>query len=342
MQYLYDPSTMMKKEFKEIKKKAIISEKYGTPDTLKVGEVDKPIPKDKEVLVKVYASSINFGNLALLTGKPLPVRLAFGLKKPKYRIPGGDIAGVVEAIGKDVTKLQIGNRVYGDLASSVWGAFAEYAAVDEIVLALMPSNLSFTEIAGVPMAGTTALQAIRDIGKVRAGQNVLIHGASGGVGTFAVQIAKALGAEVTAVVSTRNVDIVKSLGADHVIDYKKDYFANDSKTFDVIFGVNGSQSIFTYKKKLKENGVFIHVGGANSQFYQTMLLGPLLSLFGKKKFIPFLQRPNQQDLVFINGLIEEGKVKPVMDRSYSLKEVPKAFQYFEKGHAQGKVIITIE
>ncbi|WP_312096102.1 NAD(P)-dependent alcohol dehydrogenase [Niallia sp.] len=322
--------------------KAIISEKYGTPDTLKLGEVDKPIPKSNEVLVKVYASSINFGNLALLTGKPLPVRFVFGLWKPKYRIPGGDVAGVVEAVGRDVTQLQIGDRVYGDLANSGWGALAEYVAAGEKELALMPSNLFFTEMAGVPMAGTTALQAIRDIGKVRAGQKILIHGASGGVGTFAVQIAKALGAEVTAVVSTRNVELVKSLGADHVMDYRKTDFVNDGKTFDVIFGVNGSQSIFTYKKKLKDNGVFIHVGGANSQFYQTMLVGPLLSIFGKKKFITFLQRPNQQDLVFINGLIEEGKVKPVMDRGYSLKEVPKAFQYFEKGHAQGKVIITIE
>ncbi|MCF2649309.1 NAD(P)-dependent alcohol dehydrogenase [Niallia circulans] len=322
--------------------KAIISEKYGMPETLKLGEVDKPIPKHNEVLVKVYASSINFGNLALLTGKPLPVRFVFGLRKPKYRIPGGDIAGVVEAIGKDVTQIQIGDQAYGDLANNGWGAFAEYVAVDEKTVALMPSNLSFTEIAGVPMAGTTALQAIRNIGKVRTGQEILIHGASGGVGTFAVQIAKALGAEVTAVVSTRNVDLVKSLGADHVIDYKKDDFVNDTKTFDTIFGVNGSQSIFTYKKKLKENGVFIHVGGANNQFYQTMLLGPLLSLFGKKKFITFLQRPNQQDLVFINGLIEEGKVKPIMDRSYSLNDVPEAFQYFEKGHSQGKVIITME
>lgn len=322
--------------------RAIISERYGTPDTLKLVEVAKPAPKENEVLIKVYASSLNFGNLALLTGKPLPVRFVFGLMKPKYRIPGGDIAGIVEAIGKDVTKIRIGDQVYGDLASSGWGAFAEYVVVDEKVLANMPSNLSFTEMAGVPMAGTTALQATRNIGKVKAGQKVLIHGASGGVGTFSVQIAKAFGAEVTAVVSTRNVDLVRSLGADRVIDYKKDDFLNDSETFDVIFGVNGSQSIFTYKKKLKTNGVFIHIGGANSQFYQILLLGPLLSLFGKRKFRSFLQRPNQQDLMVIKELIQEGKVIPVIDRRYSLSEVPQALQYFEKGHSQGKVIITME
>lgn len=321
--------------------KAIISEKYGTSDTLKLAEVAKPTPKQNQVLVKVHAASMNYGNLALLTGKPLPVRFAFGLRKPKYRIPGGDVAGVVEAKGENVTQFQIGDRVYGDLSSSGWGAFAEYVAVDENALAIMPSNLGFTEMAGVPMAGTTALQAIRDIGKVKAGQHVLIHGASGGVGTFAVQIANALGAEVTAVVSTRNVDLVKSLGADHVIDYRKEEFVNADETFDVIFGVNGLQSISTYKRKLKEHGVFIHVGGATSQFYQTLLVGPLISLFGKKIFLSFMQKANQSDLVFMNGLIEEGKVKPVIDRSYTLSEVPKAFQYFEEGHSRGKVVITV-
>lgn len=322
--------------------KAIISEKYGTPDTLKLAEVAKPTPKQNQVLVKVQAASLNYGNLALLTGKPLPVRLAFGLRKPKYLIPGGDVAGVVEAKGENVTQFQIGDRVYGDLSSSGWGAFAEYVAVDENALAIIPSNLGFTEMAGVPMAGTTALQAIRNIGKVKAGQHVLIHGASGGVGTFAVQIAKALGAEVTAVVSTRNVELVKSLGADHVFDYRKDDFVNDGETFDVIFGVNGAQSISTYKRKLKDHGVFIHVGGATSQFYQTLVVGPLLSLFGKQKYVSFMQKANHSDLVFMNGLIEEGKVKTVIDRSYSFSEVPQAFRYFEEGHSRGKVVITVE
>ncbi|MCG7345984.1 NAD(P)-dependent alcohol dehydrogenase [Sporosarcina sp. ACRSL] len=320
--------------------KAIISEQYGTPDTFALREVVAPVPKEDQVLVRVHASSVNFGNLVLLRGKPFPVRFVFGLTKPKYNIPGGDIAGIVEAIGENVTRFQVGDEVYGDLSSSGWGAFAEYVATDEKALAPKPGNLSFTEAAAVPMAGITALQAIRDKGMVKDGQKVLIHGASGGVGTFAVQIAKAFGAEVTAVVSTRNVDIVKSLGADHVIDYKKEDFGSLDRTYDVIFGVNGSQSISTYKRKLKENGRFIHVGGSESQMYQTML-GPLLSVFGKKKFITFLQRANQQDLLVMKELIEEGKVKPVIDRTYSLSEIPQAFHYFQEGHSQGKVMITI-
>lgn len=321
--------------------KAILSEKYGTPDTLKLSEIAIPTPQSDQVLVKIHASSINFGNLVLLTGKPLPARFVFGLMKPKYPIPGGDIAGMVEAIGEKVTQFQVGDEVYGDLSSSGWGAFAEYVAVDEKRLAIKPRNLSFTEAAAVPMAGLTALQAIRDKGMVRAGQEVLIHGASGGVGTFAVQIAKAFGAEVTAVVSTRNIDIAKSLGADHVMDYKEEDFESHDHTYDVIIGVNGSQSISTYKRKLKENGKFIHVGGTENQMYQTMMLGSLLSMIGKKKFKPFLQRADQQDLMVLKELIEEGKVKPVIDRTYSLSEIHEAIRYFEEGHSQGKVIITI-
>lgn len=321
--------------------KAIISEKYGTPDTLKLSEVTSPTPSENQVLIRVRASSINYGNLVLLTGKPFLARFAFGLMKPKYRIPGGDVSGIVEDIGKKVTQFQVGDEVYGDLSSSGWGTFAEYVAVEEKSLALKPSNLLFTEAAALPMAALTALQAIRDKGKISEGQKVMIYGASGGVGTFAVQIAKAFGAEVTAVVSTRNIDIVKSLGADHVIDYKKENIASHNQSYDLIIGVNGSQSIFTYKNKLKENGRFVLVGGAISQMYQTMLLGPWLSMIGKKKFIPFLQKPNQKDLVYMNELIVEGKVKPLIDRSYSLSEVPEALKYFSNGHSQGKIVITV-
>ncbi|WP_067724595.1 NAD(P)-dependent alcohol dehydrogenase [Oceanobacillus damuensis] len=321
--------------------KAIISEKYGTPDTLKLSEVAAPAPKQSQVLVRVHASSVNFGNLVLLTGKPLLARLVFGLRKPKYPIPGGDMAGVVEAIGAGVTQFQVGDEVYGDLSSCGWGAFAEYVVVDEKDVALKPSNLSFAEAAAVPMAATTALQAIRDIAKIKPGQEVLIHGASGGVGTFAVQIAKAYAAKVTAVVSTRNVDIARSLGADHVMDYKKEDLANHDMVYDLIIGVNGDQSISAYKRKLKENGLFVHVGGTEIQMYQTMILGSWFSMIGKKKFTTFLQKANQKDLLVMKELIEQGKVKPVIDRSYSLSEVTEAFQYFEKGHSQGKVIITI-
>lgn len=321
--------------------KAIISETYGGPETLKLSEVTTPTPKENQVLVRVRASSINFGNYVLLSGKPRLVRLVFGLMKPKYPIPGGDMAGIVEALGANVTQFQAGDEVFGDLSSSGFSAFAEYVVVDEKTLALKPTNLTFAEAAAVPMAATTALQAIRDKGKVKTGQKVLIHGASGGVGTFAVQIAKAFGAEVTAVVSTRNVDIARSLGANQVIDYKKEDMKDHDQTYDLILGVNGGQSLTTYKRMLKENGVFVHVGGESSQMYQTMIQRSWLSMSGKKKFFTFLQRANQKDLVLMKELIEEGKIKPVIDRSYSLIEVPDAFRYFEQGHSQGKVIIEI-
>jgi 2-desacetyl-2-hydroxyethyl bacteriochlorophyllide A dehydrogenase len=326
---------------RRLEMKAIISERYGGPETLKLSEVSTPTPNENQVLVRVRASSINFGNYVLLSGKPRLARLVFGLMKPKFPIPGGDMAGIVEAVGAKVTRFQAGDEVFGDLSSGGFGAFAEYVVVDEKTLALKPTNLSFAEAAAVPMAATTALQAIRDKGMVKAGQKVLIHGASGGVGTFAVQIAKAFGAEVTAVVSTRNVDIARSLGADLVIDYKNEDIKNHNQTYDLILGVNGGQSITTYKKMLKENGVFVHVGGESSQMYQTMAQRSWLSMTGKRKFFTFLQRANQKDLVFMKELIEEGKVMPVIDRSYSLSEVPDAFRYFEEGHSQGKVIIEI-
>ncbi|KAB8130300.1 NAD(P)-dependent alcohol dehydrogenase [Gracilibacillus oryzae] len=321
--------------------KAIVSERYGTPDVLRLSEVAAPVPEENQVLVKVLASSLNYGNLVLLTGKPLPARLAFGLRKPKYQIPGGDMAGIIEAVGEKVTKFQVGDEVYGDLSSNGWGALAEYVVTAEESLALKPGNLSFAEAAAVPMAATTALQALKNKGKVRAGQEVLIQGASGGVGTFAIQIAKAVGAKVTAVVSTRNAELASSLGADHVIDYQKGNLENHQQTYDLILGVNGSHSLSTYKQKLKKNGLFVLVGGPSDQLYQFMLLGPWISMFGNKKFSSFMQKANQQDLVLVNEFIEAGKVRPVIDKTYPLHEVPAAFTYFQKGRAQGKVVITI-
>ncbi|MGX6443927.1 NAD(P)-dependent alcohol dehydrogenase [Neobacillus sp. K501] len=321
--------------------KAIRYEKYGPPDVLALTEVEKPIPADHQVLVKIHASSVNYGNLVLLRGEPFLARFAFGLLKPKYSIPGGDIAGRVEAVGKDVTQFQPGDEVFGDLSGSGWGGFAEYAAVPEKALALKPANLSFEEAAAIPMAAVTALQSIRDKGKLQSGQKVLIHGASGGVGTFAVQIAKALGAEVTAVCSTRNVEIAQSLGADICIDYKKEDFSRNHPRYDLILGVNGYQPMSVYKHALNPNGTFIHVGGAGAQMFQAMTLGPWISMTEKKKVGSFLQRPNQKDLVYLKELVEAGKVKPVLDRCYPLNEVPEAFRYFEEGHAQGKVVITV-
>ena len=211
--------------------KAIIQTKYGPPDILELKEVQKPIPKDNEVLVNIHASSANYGNLVLLKGKPFLARFAFGLLKPKYLIPGGDIAGQVEAVGKDVTRFQPGDMVFGDLSSCGWGAFADYVSVPEKSLALKPKNITYEEAAALPMAGVTALQALRDKGRIQSGQKVLINGASGGVGTFAVQIAKALHGEVTAVCSTRNIDIVRSIGADFVIDYTKEDFTQSGERY---------------------------------------------------------------------------------------------------------------
>jgi NADPH:quinone reductase-like Zn-dependent oxidoreductase len=263
--------------------KAVVYKKYGPPDVLEITEVDKPTPTDNQVLVKVHASSVNFGNLVLLKGEPFLARFAFGFFKPKYSIPGGDFAGRVEAVGKNVTQFQPGDDVFGDLSGCGWGGYAEYAAVPENAIALKPANLSYEEAAAVPMAGVTALQSLRDKGRIQSGQKVLINGASGGVGTFAVQIAKSFGAEVTGVCSTRNVDILQSLGADHVIDYSKEKFTDNNQRYNLILAVNGHQPLSDYKRALKPNGIFIHVGGSEAQMFQAMTLGAWISMTSNKK-----------------------------------------------------------
>ncbi|OLS33816.1 NAD(P)-dependent alcohol dehydrogenase [Bacillus sp. MRMR6] len=321
--------------------KAIVSSKYGSPDVLELKVVEKPEPLKNQVLVKIHAASLNFGNLVLLRGEPFFARFAFGLRRPKYSIPGGDIAGRIEAVGEDVKVFKPGDEVFGDLSSCGWGGFAEYVAVPDNALALKPKNITFEEAAAVPMAGMTALQGLRDKGKIQAGKKVLINGASGGVGTFAVQIAKAYDAEVTGVCSTRNVEILQSIGADHVIDYTKVNFTQKPNRYDLILGVNGSHPIAAYQHVLKTNGIFVHVGGSESQLYQTLLLGPFKSMIGNKKMSSLLQKANHNDLHYLKELIEAGKVKPIIDRSYTLSEVPEAFKYFEQGHAQGKVVITM-
>lgn len=321
--------------------KAIISNKYGSPDILEFKEVKNPIPDENQVLIKIYAASLNYGNLVLLKGEPFLARFAFGLFKPKYIIPGGDISGKVESVGKNVKHFKPGDEVFGDLSGCGWGGFAEYATVPENSLVMKPSNISYEEAAAVPMAATTALQSLRDKGKIKSGQKVLINGASGGVGTFAVQIAKSFGAEVTAVCSTRNLDIIKSIGADNVIDYTKENFTKNNELYDIILAVNGYQPISAYKGSLNQNGKYVMVGGSGAQLTQAMILGPLLSMTGSKKLGSFLQRPNQTDLIFIRDLIEAGQLKPVIDRYYKMSEVPNAFRYFEEGHTQGKIVITM-
>ncbi|NEU30613.1 NAD(P)-dependent alcohol dehydrogenase [bacterium LRH843] len=321
--------------------KAIVCNKYGSPDVLELKEIKKPLPTENQVLVKVHSASLNFGNLVLLKGKPFLARFAFGLMRPKYPIPGGDIAGKVEAVGKDVKLFQVGDEVFGDLSGCGWGGFAEYVTVPEYALALKPANISFEEAAATPMAGVTALQGLRDKGKIKSGQKVLIYGASGGVGTFAVQIAKSFGVEVTGVCSTRNLEILHSIGADNIIDYTKEDFTKNEECYDLVLGVNGSNSISAYKRVLKPNGNFVHVGGSESQFFQTLVLGPFISMTGSKKISNLLQRVNQKDLNYVKELLETGKVKPIIDKRYKLSEVTEAFKYFQEGHAQGKVVITV-
>lgn len=320
---------------------AIVCDKYGSPDVLVLKEIEKPFPTENQVLVRVHAASLNFGNVVLLKGKPFLARLAFGLTRPKYSIPGGDIAGTIEAVGKGVKRFRVGDEVFGDLSGCGWGGFAEYVAVPEHAIALKPTNISFEEAAATPMAGVTALQGLRDKGKIKSGQKVLIYGASGGVGTFAVQIAKSIGAEVTGVCSTRNLEILRLIGADHIIDYTKDDFTQNEECYDLILGVNGSNSISAYKRILKPNGNFVHVGGSESQLFQTLVLGPFVSMTGNKKISSLLQRANQKDLNYVKELLETGKVKPIIDKRYKLNEITEAFKYFQEGHAQGKVVITI-
>lgn len=315
--------------------KAFVTNKYGAPDVLELQDIEKPICKDNQVLIKVHSTSINYSNVVLLRGKPFVAGFAFGLTKPKFKIPGGDIAGIVEAIGKNVKQFQVGDKVFGDLSSSGWGGFADYVTVPENAIAIKPKNISFEEAAALPMAATTALQALQN-GNIQEGQDILIYGASGGVGTFAVQIAKAFGANVTAVCSTRNVDIIKSLGINHVIDYKKESIFEKDYTYDVILGVNGYHPISKYLKALKPNGKFILVGGSPKQMPRAMIRS-----IGNKKIKIFMQTPKQEDLNFIKELVEKNQLTVVIDQQFSFTELPHAFEYFEEGHAHGKVVVQV-
>ncbi len=321
--------------------KAIVYHTYGSPDVLKLQEVQKPVPQDDEVLVKVHAASVNAGDWHLLRGVPFLVRLVSGVLKPKNTILGADIAGRVEAVGRNVTQFQPDDEVFGDLSGCGFGGFAEYVCARENALALKPANLSFEEAAAVPSAGVTALQGLREKGQIKLGQKVLINGASGGVGTFAVQLAKSFGAEVTGVCSTRNVDMVRSIGADQVIDYTQEDFTKNEQRYDLIFAANGYHPISAYKRALSPKGMYVMTGGSGAQMFQAMLLGPWISMTGSKKMGNLLKKSNQKDLALIKELLEASKVVPVIDRRYPLREVAEALRYVEAGHAQGKVVITV-
>jgi len=318
---------------------AIVCTQYGPPDLLQFKEVPKPAPGNNEVLIKLYAASVNPLDSFTMRG-PLFFLPALGkLLKPKNKIPGCDIAGRVEAIGRDIKQFQPDDEVYG---GNLVGGFAEYVCVPEHTLALKPSNLSFEDAAAVPVAAITALQGLRDHGQIKTDQKVLIDGASGGVGTFAIQIAKHFGAEVTAVCSTRNIDTARQLGADHVIDYAREDFAKSRQRYDLILGANAHHSIFAYMRMLNPGGIFVLVGGNLSQILPAMLFGPILSQLGSKKFRFFIAKMNTKDLTLLKDLLEAAKIVPMIDRRYPLSEAAEALRYREEGHAQGKVVITIE
>jgi len=319
--------------------KAIVRETYGPPDVLHLEEIPPPTLRDGDVLVRVRAASANAGDWHLLRGTPLPFRLVAGLRIPRFKIIGTDVAGHVEAVGRNVTQFRPGDEVFGELSRCGFGAYAEFAAAPEKALALKPANLSFEEAATLPTAGCTALQGLRK-GRIQRAQRVLLHGASGGVGTFAVQIAKSFGTEVTAVCSTRNVDMVRSIGADHVIDYTKDDFATQGQRYDLILATNGDRSIWDYRRALTADGCYAMTGGSNRQLTEVLLFGPLLSI-GRRQFGNVLVKPNQGDLLVLKELCESGKVRPVIDRRFPLSEVSSAVRYVEDGHARGKVVVTM-
>ena len=320
--------------------KAIVFTKYGLPDVLELKEVEKPTPKDNEILIKVHAASINSWDWELLRGTPFANRLMFGLLKPKVRILGCDIAGQVEAVGRNVKKFQPGNKVFGDLCESGFGAFAEYVCARENALTLKPDSITFKEAAAMPQAAVLALQGLRNKVKVQQGQKVLINGAGGGAGTFTVQIAKLFGAEVTGVDSTGKLDMMRSIGADYVIDYTEEDFTKNGQHYDLIIDHAAYHSFFDYRRALSPGGTYIVVGGSMALIFKVLIMGSLISMFGRKKMRILGHKPNK-DLAFIKELFEAGKLVPVIDRCYTLPEVPEALRYFGEGQVRGKIIITV-
>ncbi len=319
--------------------KAILHTQYGPSRLLQFADVEKPTPKDKQVLVKVHAASINAADYRILGASPFLQRLlAGGARQPKEPRIGSDVAGRVEAVGENVQQFRPGDEVFG----CAKGSFAEYALAREMFLAPKPANVSFEVAAAVPVAALTALQGLRNAGGIQSGQKVLIQGASGGVGIFAVQLAKLLGGEVTAVCSTRNLDMVRTLGADQVIDYTQEDFTQQPQRYDLILAVNGYHPLSAYKRALTPQGTYICAGGTLSQFFQAMLLGRVMSREGGKTLKSMgIARVVQQDLVYLAECLAAGKITSIVDRRYPLNQVPEAIQYIEEKHAQGKVVITM-
>jgi NADPH:quinone reductase-like Zn-dependent oxidoreductase len=322
--------------------KAIVCTEYGSPDVLQLKEVEKPIPKEDEVLVKVHATSLNAADFETLRGT-WSARFG-GPLRPMYKILGTDLAGRVEAVGRNVKQFQPGDEVWGDLSfPHGFGTFAEYVSVSENALALKPASMTFEEASTYPQAAIIPLQSLRDRGQIQPGQKVLINGAGGGMGSFAVQIAKYFGAEVTGVDSTRKLDMLRSIGADHVIDYTQEDYTKSGQRYDVILDVVAHRSVFDYWRALRPGGIYMIVGGSLASFLQVLVLGALISRIGSKKMGLNLYEANKrEDLAYLAELFEAGQVVPVIDRRYPLSKVPEALRYLEEGQALGKVVITVE
>lgn len=324
--------------------KAILCPNYGSPGVLRYEEIERPTPGDDEILVKVRAASVNPLDWRFMRGRPYFIRAMNGLRKPKIARMGVDVAGEVEAVGRNVTQFQPGDEVFGSVGLSR-GAFAEYVCADEKALVAKPANLTFEQAAAVPVAALTALQGLRNEGQIQAGQKVLINGAAGGVGTFAVQIAKIFGAEVTGVCSTRNFNMVRSIGADHVIDYTREDFTLSDKQYDLIFDCIANHSLSACRRVMSRNGTYVVVGGPDggwigplAPFLKVLIVSPFVS----QKLTGSMSKQSNEDLVELNELLETEKITPVIDRNYSLSEVPEAIRYLEEGHARGKVTITVK
>lgn len=316
--------------------KAAVYSRYGPPDVVEIRDIEKPVPKDDEVLIEVRAASVNTLDWRLTRGTPLVARLIVGLRKPKSNRLGSDVAGRVESVGGNVTRFKPGHEVFGVCR----GAFAEYACAAEGKLAIKPHGVSFEQAAALPVAASTALQGLRDRGRLRQGEQVAVDGASGGVGTFAVQIARVLGGEVTAVCSTRNVEAAASMGAAHVVDYTREDFTRSGRRYDLIFGANAHHSIFDYRRALRENGRYVMAGAGGLEMCQGIFLGPVLSRMGSRKMGIVMAKIDEKDLALLGQFVAEGKVVPVIDRRYPLSGVPDALRYLEEGHARGKVVIN--
>jgi len=319
--------------------KALVYTKYGGPEVLQLREVEKPYVKDNEVLIKVHAVSINDWDYGLLNGLPIITRLASGLLKPKKKILGSDIAGRIEAVGKNVKQFQTGDEVFGDL-SGKWGGFAEYVCARENALALKPASMSFEEAAAIPQAAMLAVQGLVDKGHIQSGQKLLINGAGGGVGTFGVQIAKLYGVEVTGVDSAGKLDMMRAIGFDHVIDYKKEDFTKNGRCYDLILDAKTNRSVFDYTRALCRNGIYVTVGGDMGRLLQVLFLNPWISMISKKYIRIVVLKPNK-DLSYMKQLFGSGKMKPVIDGPYKLEEFSKAFSLFGKGDHKGKVVISM-